>query len=113
MGRYIIGIDQSTQGTKALLVDEGGHLIHRADRSHRQIVNEAGWVSHDPAEIAANVLAVALIRVPGAWLLSNAYSDTLFPMGIASPCGSILSAAICVIAFIVLNRRGTFDKLMA
>ena len=59
MGRYIIGIDQSTQGTKALLVDEGGHLIHRADRSHRQIVNEAGWVSHDPAEIAANVLAVA------------------------------------------------------
>ena len=59
MGRYIIGIEQSTQGTKALLVDEGGHLIHRADRPHRQIVNEAGWVSHDPAEIAANVLAVA------------------------------------------------------
>ena len=50
MSKYIIGIDQSTQGTKALLVDEGGHLIHRADRSHRQIVNEAGWVSHDPAE---------------------------------------------------------------
>ena len=41
MSKYIIGIDQSTQGTKALLVDEGGHLIHpSADRSHRQIVNE-------------------------------------------------------------------------
>ena len=65
MGRYIIGIDQSTQGTKALLVDEGGHLIHRADRAHRQIVNEAGWVSHDPAEIAANVLAVARAVVGG------------------------------------------------
>ena len=62
---------------------------------------------------AHNVLAVALIRVPGAWLLSNAYSDTLFPMGIASPCGSILSAVICVIAFTVLNRRGAFDKLAA
>ena len=62
---------------------------------------------------AHNVLAVALIRVPGAWLLSNAYSDTLFPMGIASPCGSILSAAICVVAFTVLNRRGAFDKLVA
>ncbi len=46
---------------------------------------------------AHNVLAVVLIRVPGAWLLSNAYSDTLFPMGIASPCGSILSAVICVV----------------
>ena len=59
------------------------------------------------------MLAVALIRVPGAWLLSNAYSGTLFPMGIASPCGSILSAVICVIAFTVLNRRGAFDKLVA
>lgn len=62
---------------------------------------------------AHNVLAVALIRVPGAWLLSNAYSDTLFPMGIASPCGSILSAVICVVAFTVLDRRGAFDKLVA
>ena len=62
---------------------------------------------------AHNVLAVVLIRVPGAWLLSNAYSDTLFPMGIASPCGSILSVIICVVAFTVLNRRGAFDKLMA
>ena len=59
MGRYIIGIDQSTQGTKALLVDEAGRLVHRADRSHEQKVNEDGWVSHDPAEIAKNVLAVA------------------------------------------------------
>ena len=59
MSKYIIGIDQSTQGTKALLVDESGHLIHRSDRAHKQIVNEAGWVSHVPTEIAANVLAVA------------------------------------------------------
>lgn len=59
MGRYIIGIDQSTQGTKALLVDEAGRLVHRADRSHEQKVNERGWVSHDPAEIARNVIAVA------------------------------------------------------
>ena len=62
---------------------------------------------------AHNVLAVALIRVPGAWLLSNAFPNTLFPMGIASPCGSILSAIICVVAFTVLNRRGAFDKLIA
>ena len=36
MARYIIGIDQSTQGTKALLVDEAGRLIHRADRAHER-----------------------------------------------------------------------------
>ena len=59
------------------------------------------------------MLAVVLIRVPGAWLLSNAFPNTLFPMGIASPCGSILSAIICVVAFTVLNRRGAFDKPVA
>lgn len=63
MARYIIGIDQSTQGTKALLVDERGHLVHRVDRAHRQIVSEDGWVSHDPKEIAANVLFVARAAV--------------------------------------------------
>ena len=35
--RYIIGIDQSTQGTKALLFDGEGHLLRRTDLPHRQI----------------------------------------------------------------------------
>ena len=56
--RYIISVDQSTQGTKALLFDESGSLIKRADKSHRQIVNEKGWVSHDPMEIYENTITV-------------------------------------------------------
>lgn len=56
--KYIIGIDQSTQGTKALLFDENGRMLHREDLPHRQIVNEAGWVSHDPEEIYQNTLRV-------------------------------------------------------
>ncbi|WP_041738727.1 FGGY family carbohydrate kinase [Coriobacterium glomerans] len=56
MARYIIGIDQSTQGTKALLLDERGTLIRRVDRPHRQIVSDSGWISHDPREIARNVI---------------------------------------------------------
>ena len=31
MEKYIIGIDQSTQGTKALLFNEEGDLLARAD----------------------------------------------------------------------------------
>ena len=59
MERYIIGIDQSTQGTKALLLDCAGKFIGRADRPHRQIVSDAGWISHDGEEIYRNtVLAV-------------------------------------------------------
>lgn len=57
--KYIISIDQSTQGTKALLFDESGSLIKRADKPHRQIINEKGWVSHNPTEIYENVIKVA------------------------------------------------------
>ena len=56
--KYIISIDQSTQGTKALLFDESGSLIKRTDKSHRQIVNDKGWVSHDPEEIYRNTIEV-------------------------------------------------------
>ena len=58
MAKYIISIDQSTQGTKALLFDETGSIMRRTDRPHRQIINEKGWVSHDPEEIYSNVLEV-------------------------------------------------------
>lgn len=58
MGRYVLAVDQSTQGTKGLLFDERGILICRADRPHRQIINEKGWVEHDPVEILENTVAV-------------------------------------------------------
>lgn len=56
--QYIISIDQSTQGTKALLFDASGSLIRRVDELHEQIINEKGWVSHDPAEIYENIIKV-------------------------------------------------------
>lgn len=58
MSRYVLGIDQSTQGTKALILDEKGQLICRSDLLHRQYINEKGWVEHDPNEIYQNVLKV-------------------------------------------------------
>ena len=56
--KYLISIDQSTQGTKALLFDPYGNLIKRTDKAHRQIINEKGWVSHDPLEIYKNTIYV-------------------------------------------------------
>ena len=55
---YILGIDQSTQGTKGVLADDTGHLIGRCDLPHKQIINEKGWVSHDPEAFFQNSLAV-------------------------------------------------------
>ncbi len=54
--KYIISIDQSTQGTKALLFNEKGKLVKRADKMHEQIVNGKGWISHNPSEIYANTI---------------------------------------------------------
>ncbi len=50
-GRYLIGLDQSTQGTKAVLLDESGKIRGRSFRSHEQIISPEGWVSHDGEEI--------------------------------------------------------------
>ncbi len=55
---YVLGVDQSTQGTKAVLFDDKGKIILRRDKPHRQIISEDGWVSHDLSEIYANVLEV-------------------------------------------------------
>lgn len=43
-----------------------------------------------------NIISVATMRVPGAWLASIYFQETLYPMGLAAPLGSLLSAVICV-----------------
>ncbi|MBQ7578172.1 MAG: glycerol kinase GlpK [Synergistaceae bacterium] len=58
MSKYILAIDQSTQGTKALLFDDKGVLLCRTDKAHKQIINNFGWVEHDLREIYANTLEV-------------------------------------------------------
>ena len=57
--KTVLAIDQSTQGTKALLLDEAGRVIARAARPHRQIIDGRGYISHDLNEIWRNVLLVA------------------------------------------------------
>ena len=54
--KYVLAIDQSTQGTKAILFDTKGHLVCRQDLPHTQWINEKGWVSHDLTEIYQNTI---------------------------------------------------------
>ena len=56
---YILGIDQSTQGTKAILLDASGEIAGKTFLPHEQIINAAGWVSHDAEEIFRNVILAA------------------------------------------------------
>lgn len=52
-----------------------------------------------------NILAILLVRIPGAYLTSQLFPNTLFPMGLATAAGSLLSVVICVIALHLLRRK--------
>lgn len=54
----MLGIDQSTQGTKGIVFDGDGRILARTDLAHDQIINEKGWVEHNPDQIMANVVQV-------------------------------------------------------
>lgn len=44
-----------------------------------------------------NLLSIVLVRVPGAYFMSKLFSENLFPMGIATAYGSLLSVIVAVI----------------
>ena len=52
-----------------------------------------------------NVLSIVCVRVPGAFLASKYFADTLYPMGLAAPAGSLLSVIVFAAAFRLLKRR--------
>ena len=56
--RYVLAVDQSTQGTKAILFNQEGALISRSDLAHRQLIDEKGFISHDLDEIYKNTVQV-------------------------------------------------------
>ena len=58
-----------------------------------------------------NIVAILLMRVPGVYVTSKLFPDTLLPMGLATATGSLVSVIICVAAYFWLRRRGTIPTL--
>lgn len=52
-----------------------------------------------------NIASIVLMRIPGAWLASVYFPDTLYPMGWAAPIGSIISSFICIGFFIWMRQK--------
>jgi len=52
-----------------------------------------------------NFASIVFARIPLAYIASKYYSNSLFPMGIAAPAGSLLSVLICVAVFIWMQRN--------
>lgn len=51
MSEYVAAIDQGTTSTRCMLFDHAGRVVGAAQREHRQIYPQPGWVEHDPLEI--------------------------------------------------------------
>ena len=60
-----------------------------------------------------NIISITFVRVPGSSPASKLFGDTLFPMGLAAPAGSLLSVIICVCAYIYLKRSGKLEPVAA
>ncbi len=54
-----------------------------------------------------NIIAILLVRVPGSYLMSSMFPETLYPMGLATAAGSLLSAIICAAAFVIIQQKKT------
>lgn len=56
--KVIAAIDQGTTSTRCIFFNKKGEIVSIAQKEHRQIFPEPGWVEHDPIEIAKNTLEV-------------------------------------------------------
>ena len=57
-----------------------------------------------------NIIAIVMVRIPGVYLTSQMFQTTLFPMGLATAAGSLLSVLICIAAFCVIRRKESTVK---
>lgn len=52
-----------------------------------------------------NIIAITFVRIPGAYITSRIFTDTLFPMGLATAAGSMVSVVICLVAYWILLKK--------
>lgn len=65
---YIGAIDQGTSSTRFIVFDRQGGVVSSAQKEHRQICPQPGWVEHDAEEILRNTREVAAMALARAGL---------------------------------------------
>lgn len=58
-----------------------------------------------------NTLSIICVRIPGAYIASQIFPNTLYPMGWAAPLGSLLSAFICVGFYVYLKKKENTQEI--
>lgn len=88
-----------TQYLKSYVWDCVGAGIHFSFSGYFCAISRSG------ISFLHNVISILTARIPLAYYASVHFKDTLFPMGFAAPIGSLISVIVCVIAFLILNRK--------
>ena len=57
---YVLALDQGTTSSRAIVFDQAGAIRAVAQKEFTQIFPKAGWVEHDPNEIWASQIGVAV-----------------------------------------------------
>lgn len=59
---------------------------------------------HSELSFIHNLASILLVRIPGVYITSKAFTS-LFPMGIATAGGSMLSVVICLVAYSWIKKK--------
>ena len=59
-----------------------------------------------------NIISILLVRIPGSYMASRMFPETLYPMGWAAPLGSLLSAIICAGFYVYFRGREKKQTLL-
>ncbi|HEX4702416.1 MAG TPA: glycerol kinase GlpK [Pseudonocardiaceae bacterium] len=68
MADFVGAVDQGTTSTRFMIFDHGGNEIARHQLEHEQVLPQAGWVEHNPAEIWERTRAVIQTALTNAKL---------------------------------------------
>jgi len=56
--KLIAALDQGTTSTRCIIFNQSGRVITSAQKEHKQIYPQPGWVEHNPMEILENTKEV-------------------------------------------------------
>jgi glycerol kinase len=65
MPLHVVALDAGTTSTRCVVFDPEASPVASAQREHRQITPEPGWLEHDPAELIDNACTVLAEAVAG------------------------------------------------
>ena len=71
MGTYIMALDQGTTSSRCILFNKFGEIVSVAQQEFTQIYPKLGWVEHDPLQIWATQMSVAIAAMGKAGVTSK------------------------------------------